>query len=213
MNTIRRFFRIVYGVSVLIVVLSAATGAAYVTGNLPEKVRLEEIEKIIHVPEPEPTLNDVLQDAPSYGIPVEVARVLLEQEDAGQYRKNAIRCEWGSEEWLAIANKLEPKDKQQRDALRCSYGPFQVAGWHAPKYGMVWSDLLNIRNNAEVAAAVWGDCKEQSLKKNVGADTWTHYRTAFRCYNGSGPRAEQYADRAMAKLAKIALDQMLKEHL
>lgn len=210
MNSIKRFFRIVYGVSVLIVILSAATGAAYVTGHLPERVRLQEVEKIIHVPEPEPTMEAVLHEVSAYGIPVEAARVLLEMEDGGRNRKNAIRCEWDSQEWLTIASKLEPKDKAQRDALRCSYGPFQVAGWHAPKYGMVWSDLLDIRNNAEVAAAVWTDCKAQSEKKHRGADTYTHYRNAYRCFNGSGPRAEAYADRAMEKLAKVALDRMFR---
>ncbi len=209
METIRKIFNVIYVSSCIVLAAFAAAGGAYFTGYLPERVRVEEIEKIIHVPEVEPTMDEVLDDAPKHGMERVVAEVLLHNEDGGKWRKNAIRCEWQSKFWLQVATKLAPKDPAQRDAMRCSYGPFQVAGWHAPKYGMVWSDLLDTRNNLEVAAAVFGTCKQQAQNKFKG-DTWGTYRDAFRCFNGSGPDAEAYANRSMARLSQIAVARMLE---
>lgn len=193
-----------------IVLAAAVTGAAYFSGAL-KQIEVKEIEKIIEIPEDEPTLDELLAEAPKHGMPAVIAKVLMIKEDAGRYRKNAKRCEWESKEWLRIASTIEPRDTEQRDAYRCSYGPFQVAGWHAPTYQMVWSDLLVPRNNLEVAAAVWGNCLEQSKKANQKASESTHLRNAFRCYNGSGPRAETYAAEAMEILGKIAIEKMFSD--
>lgn len=211
MEALKKLLRTLYRTAIITLVGFACLGAAYIGGYLPKAVELREVVKTIAIEEPEMTREQLIAEAPSAGMPSLVAEILLEQEDAGQYRKNAKRCEWTSEDWLARARKIEPHDKEQQEAYRCSYGPFQTAGWHAPRYGMVWSDLLKPRNNLEVAAAVWGNCFEAAQKNTKNADPYTIYRTAFRCYNGSGPRAERYADKAMAQLARIATNKLLSK--
>jgi hypothetical protein len=182
-----------------------------INGFINPRVKVQ-VEKIpVEVEAPEMTVAQMIDEAPRLGMPKVVAAILLDQEDGGRNRKNAKRCEWDSKEWLNRATKIEPNDKEQRDAYRCSYGAFQVAGWHAPEYGLVWSDLLNPRNNLEVCAAVWGKCKEQADKKLAGRDLYAIYRDSFRCYNGSGLDAENYADRAMSKLERLAVNKFLKD--
>lgn len=203
-------FTRLYYLSLLILIVFAIIGAGYASGKL-RKIEVKEIEKIIEVPEEDPSLEELLSEAPRHGMPKIIARVLMEKEDSSRFRKNAKRCEWQSKEWLNIATKIEPNDTEQRDAYRCSYGPFQVAGWHAVKYGMVWSDLLDLRKNLEVSAAVWGNCYEESKERNKKFSKAQHVRYAFRCYNGSGLMAENYANSAMAILGGFAIEELSGE--
>lgn len=183
-------------------------GGASLYGFARPPVRVEHVQVPVEVEKPEPRLEELIEEAPRMGMPKPVALTLLEMEDGGRNRREAKRCEWESKFWLEQANRIT-KDPEQRDAYRCSYGVFQVAGWHAPKYGMIWADLLDMRNNFEVAATVWGNCFAQVKKANPGADRYRTYRAAFRCYNGSGPAAERYADKAMAKLERMAVNKLL----
>jgi len=196
MNSIRRFFRIVYGVSVLIVVLSAATGAAYVTGNLPEKVRLEEIEKIIHVPEPERSVDELIQDiAPRYGVNPVVLRAIVARESGG--KEDAIRFEPGQ---MGRAAKITKNPEQQR-MLASSHGVAQIMGWWSPHFNIRWSDLYDPRTNLEVACAIL----RKGLDRRKGKPSAVALRGALEEYNGSSA----YADAVMRQIG----DALIEKHL
>ena len=45
--------------------------------------------------------------------------------------------------------------------MRCSYGPGQVAGWWAPKFGGTWADLTNTRWNA------WASFRVYKIKEDA----------------------------------------------
>ncbi|WZO97251.1 hypothetical protein EP7_004275 [Isosphaeraceae bacterium EP7] len=198
--------RIVTWCFFLIVLSGAAVGGLSLYGFVNPPVRVEHVQVPIEVEKRDPSMDELIEEAPRMGMEKPVAITLLKMEDGGKNRREAKRCEWDSKFWLEQANKIT-KDPEQRDAYRCSYGPFQVAAWHAPKYGKTWADLLDLRVNFEIAGVVWGNCKEAAKAKKLSKVAT--YRDAFRCYNGSGPMAERYADRAMDALSDMAVTEML----
>lgn len=160
----------------------------------PETSTAEEPEKvIIHVPRPEPTLEDLLETIPAkFGVERAAVEAVLEKEDA-ERRREAKRCEWKSKDWLRRASAIT-KDPEQRDAYRCSYGPMQVAGWLAHEYGMTWVDALDLENNIELGTLRLAQGLEIAKEKSF----YDRYWFAFRRYNGSGPKARKYADEVLA---------------
>lgn len=196
MGTIKKFFRILYAASVCIVVLSAATGAAYVTGNLPEKVRLEEIEKVIHVPEPELSVDQLIEEvSPAYGVPPIVLRAVIARESAG--KKDAIRYEPGQ---LARAAKISSNPEQQR-MLASSHGYAQIMGWWAPHFNITWADLYDPRTNLEVACSIL----RKGLDRRKGMGKAAALRGALEEYNGS----KVYADAVMRQIGESLIDRTL----
>lgn len=126
--------------------------------------------------------------------------IILSIEDAAGQGRIAKRCEFKSEFWLKKANEItkdfpEFSREVQRDAYRCSYGPLQVAGWHAPEFGKTWADLTDLRTNVIIANAVFEEAKVRGF--SASSEPYYQIRNAFRNYNGSGPTAERYADDAM----------------
>ena len=155
------------------------------------------VEKIVKVQAPEDTLDVLLDEIPPrYNIPREIIEVLIAQEDAKGQGKTAVRFE-ESPDWLARAKKIT-KDPEQIEMYRRSYGPLQVAGWHAARFQLTWVDLTNLRTNVEVACSVYRDAWDR--ERTTTRDPLVALRLAFRDYNGSGPRAEKYADRAIGIL-------------
>ena len=162
---------------------------------------IKPITKIVEVEAPTPSVDELLNEIPrQHGIPREVIEVLIEKESAGR-RSDDKRCEWQSDYWLSQAKKIT-NDPEQRDAYRCSYGVMQVAGWHAPRYGLTWADLTDVRTNVEVGTAIFAACYNQAKDQQTRGISYDALRRAYRCYNGAGPRAEAYADHAMQLLTK-----------
>lgn len=179
----------------------------YEQGYVDKLMESRIVTKIIEVPEQQQlSKEDLITEFAKAGCPSIVGEVLLENEDPKRYRNNAKRCEWDSKEWLKIATKLEPKDEEQRDALRCSYGAFQVAGWWSRSFGKDWNDLLYPRVNARLACEIM---KENFNKAKTAKTLEQRYWLAFRTYNGSGEKAEAYADKSMAYIKGKAAEQML----
>lgn len=164
--------------------------------------KLKPVTKVVEVERPKKSLAELLDEVPArFNVPREAVEVILEKEDS-RNRREAKRCEWQSAEWKRIAQKITSEPEQQ-DAYRCSYGPMQVAGWHAPRYGLVWADLLNPEINVEIGVTIYADCFERAN----GNDLYSRYWQAYRCYNGSGEQAERYANDAMARLTRKIFEQ------
>lgn len=139
---------------------------------------------------------------PRYGIPPEVMAVIWSKEDDGRGRA-AVRFEEANDEWLARAKAIT-KDPEQQQMYRRSYGPMQVAGWHAPRYGLTWVDLTDEETNIEVGCAVFAEAWQAAKKVNTNPER--ALREAFRRYNGS----QKYADDAMQRLSSALITHYLK---
>jgi hypothetical protein len=87
----------------------------------------------------------------------------------------------------------------ERRMLASSHGPFHVLGLSAAHYCRLhWSKLYQPLPGARCAA----DIVQKHWKDTAGTrSTGERVREVFRKYNGSGDRAERYADDAMRKLA------------
>jgi hypothetical protein len=64
--------------------------------------------------------------------------------------------------------------------------------------------MVDVRTNVEVACRIMARC----LTTNQASKKTDQYHRAARCYNGSGPRAEAYAQDFMRILAAKALDDL-----
>lgn len=192
-------------------------GTGALLGFVRPPVEVREVVKTVEVPEPDFTFADALVMADEMEVPPVVAIVLLNHEGGGRFSGDSKRCEFQSSWWLKKATEqaaklvkagkiLKWESEAQRDAMRCSYGPGQVAGWWAPEFGMVWADLTGLKENVWMAFSIWKRAEAQAIKENPKADRWTILRVAFRIYNGSGPSAEAYADGRMGELTKLIFD-------
>lgn len=171
-------------------------------------------ERIVKVLKPQPTLEELVERTVAKGIPREVIEVILYQEDRRGPRADSKRCEFQSSDWLKRAQAIAKRrnlTEDERDAYRCSYGPWQVAGWHAAAYKRAdgsertWADLLDVETNWEIGADVW--LQKMAAAKREARDVRERYWMAFRNYNGSGPRAEKYADEVFGALMLKLFDE------
>lgn len=199
MKTLKRIFNVIYVCSLVVLCASAAAGAAYFTGYLPEHVRVEEIEKLVHVETPKPTFKELMKTVPAaYGIPEILVDTIVEAESGG--RMDAIRFE--AHHWdraVKIAPKNSPKDTIRLYASSvCS---LQIMGWHAPRYGLTPADLFEPENCVEVGMAILRDC----LSRHKDKSKYAQYRSALTCWNGS----EDYADRALSQLGRKLIEREL----
>jgi len=135
---------------------------------------------------------------PAYSVPKLFVETILQKESGG--RADAIRHEPSQ---MSRAKSITRNASEQM-MYASSIGPMQVMGWWAPEFGMTWNELVDVRTNVEVACRIMARC----LATNQAKKKADHYYRAARCYNGSGPRAEAYAQDFMRILSAKALDDM-----
>lgn len=173
----------------------AVTGAAYFAGQLPPEIK--EVVRQVHVRAPEPTLSDLLETVPNeFGVNRILVEAILVKESYGG-RKDAIRFEPGQMERAAKITK----DKEQQRMYASSHCPMQVMGWHAPDYGLSWSDLYDLENCFDVGMAILRKC----LDKQKTGSKFEKTRAALACYNGS----YSYADSVLAMVGKRLIEENL----
>lgn len=192
-------------------------GVSTMLGFIRPQVHRVEVPVTVEIPEGEFTFDDALRMADEMGVPRLVAKVLLRHEGAGRFAGDLKRCELQSASWkqyatdaarlLVKAKKIHAFEfEEQRDAMRCSYGPGQVAGWWAPKLGLIWSDLTDLKTNTWATYTVYLKKRDEASKAG-SADYWTLQRATFRRYNGGGPDAEAYADARMKELTVAVFEE------
>ncbi len=179
----------------VVVVFGALYGASHAYGFYrPPK---EIVEKIIQVPVVAPKrpvrelINNVAND---YGIPPLLFEAVVKHESA--YRVNASRFE---SHHMKRAAKFTKIPEQQRH-YATSWGLGQVMGWHAPKYGLEWHDLLDPETNLKVSADILSKCIERHKSKKP----IDKIKGALVCYNGS----DQYPPRVLFSLGEILAERM-----
>jgi soluble lytic murein transglycosylase-like protein len=149
--------------------------------------------------------DDAVKDAytlasetcPKYGVPSLFVATIIDKESGG--RPDAIRFEKSQ---MERAKKIT-RNSSEQTMYASSIGPMQVMGWWAPQFGMTWNDLVDVRTNVEVSCRIMAQCMSQAR----GAKS-EKFRQAAKCYNGSGPQAEKYADNFMRRLTAKALDSL-----
>lgn len=195
MKALRKFMLSLYVAALSIIGVSAVTGAAYVGGVLPENVRVEQVEKLIHVERPKRTIEELLKEIPEkYGISPLLAAAIVDQESGG--RMNAIRYEPSQ---MARAAKITSNPEQQRQ-YASSHCALQIMGWWAPKYNLTWSDLYDPETCFEVGMNILANCHERQKGNKV-----EKIRGALICYNGS----EKYADVVLARIGTLLIERNL----
>jgi len=135
-----------------------------------------------------------------YGINPVILKAMINKESAGnpfrvryeQTWKNSYSTKFPKQTWM---NDIE------YDMIFSSYGFAQVGFpiWNEFCHVQNPTELLNPRTNIECAAKIMNKClyEQRTVKPSD-----VRLRLCFRLYNGSGDRAERYADDMMARLAR-----------
>lgn len=170
--------------------------------------RLAQVEAVTKKYSDAEIQNFVEQIPPQFGVPPLIAETLVHIESGGS--QFAMRHE---DVWAPQAKKAT-SDKGEQYFYRHSIGVMQVGAWHIAlteavkqKLGeKTWMDLLNPKVNIAVGSIVWRQAFDET-RGTMRERLWG----AFRRYNGSGARAEAYADKAMGKLTQLMADKQMEE--
>lgn len=212
---IAKLIRAIKGTVFTAIASMCLLGISSVTGYVSPRVL--EIERVKHVPVEAPPADMawVLAETTKCGIRPEVVMTLISNENNGRLHGQSRKCEMKSTFWLKAATEAATamvkrgeiqqwEFEEQRDAMRCSYGPFQIAGWWAPVFGMTWADLTDVKKSTKAFCGVWEQSREYVLRTYENLTPYEEYWSTYKKYNGDGPDAEKYADKAMEKLSEIA---------
>jgi hypothetical protein len=157
---------------------------------------------VIEVPEAQRNFNEYLREsARAYGIPESIAVAMMQQESGG--KKNAIRFEPGQMERARAISKASGDQLRMYSSSHCQ---MQIMGWHAPKYGLAWSDLYDSKTCAELGMKIMGDC----VSRHKGKKPLDKVKGALTCYNGSEEYAKAILNRIGQKLLEVHLESELK---
>lgn len=192
----KKFFRSVFVSCVAVVVFFCLVGAGYVGGYLPKQVRIEEVEKVIEVHKPAPSIKELLEQIPpAYGVSPVLAAAMVSQESGG--KMDAIRYEPGQ---MSRAAKFSKNPEQQR-MLSSSHCALQIMGYNAARLGISWSDLYDPETCFEAGMTIVKECLDRHKTKSK----YEQLRGALTCYNGS----ERYADAILGRISRALIEQNL----
>lgn len=130
------------------------------------------------------------------GISPVVASIILEKE-SGNQGMSAIRFE---AHHMSRARKITKNPEQQR-MYASSHCALQIMGWHAPSYGLTWSDLYSPEVCVEVGLDIFKKCMERHANKGKADQIWS----AAKCYNG----ADSYANDFVRRLGNKLIEEMV----
>lgn len=124
------------------------------------------------------------------GINPIVTHAIIEQESGG--KEDALRFE------PHVYARMRGKTDEERRMLATSFGLTQVMGYHARQTcGLKsWAELLQPEKNIRCGLTV--------LKGNIKRTG--KLRAALVAYNGSGPDAERYGERVLARIAEKLIE-------
>lgn len=176
----------------------------YITNIYQETLDKLTITKTIKIPSHELPLEDIINRvAKTRKIPSIVLQTIIAKESgAGTH---LYRFEPDVYNRLRTTSKLSDDETKM---LASSHGAMQVMGFNAEtRCGVHWSKLYDEFTGIDCGAKILREELDKAPGKNAGERLWQ----AFKRYNGSGPRAENYADEALASLGKLFISQLKNE--
>ena len=103
-------------------------------------------------------------------------------------------------------SKISKASEDERRMLASSHGVMHVMGFNAwNRCGIDWNDLYNREKGIDCGAKILA----QNLETYSGKKRAVALRLALRDYNGSGDRAEAYADKVMGKIGEYLFEESL----
>lgn len=187
-STFRFVYKSIIAVSIGVFTLFAASYILDVYDAFAAMFEPRVVEKLVHVEveKPQADLKTLIKEIPpKYGIPPLLAAAMVERESGG--KMDAIRYEPGQ---VDRAKKITKNESQIR-MYASSHCALQIMGWHAPRYGLSWSDLYDPETCVEVSMSILKDC----MDRHTGKRKVDQIKGALTCYNGSPVYAQAIKDR------------------
>lgn len=155
-------------------------------------------------------LSEIVQEkAKKHKVNKNIIDVVMSKESASGHNPG-VRFE---QIWMETAKKMSSDPLEQR-MWASSHGPMQIAGWWVREYNKQsdrfrgeredWSELYDLDYNIELGTLILKQCLEKNSRLPRTRQIWQ----AFRCYNGSGDRADKYANDAYRRLADRLISQI-----
>ncbi len=160
---------------------------------MEQLTRTEIIREYVQIGEDERTTPELIASVSrEMGVNPLITEAIIEQESGG--KADAIRFE------PHVFARLKTGSEDQRRMLASSHGLLQVMGHHAANTcGLKsWSELYKRSQNIRCGLTILKHALHQHRSVMKPGQ---RLRLALRSYNGSGEKAEQYADSVMARIA------------
>lgn len=159
------------------------------TAILAQLTRVEVVREML--PAREILTKDLVTSlSREFGINPIVTEAIIEQESGG--KEDALRFE------PHVYARVRGKTDEERRMLASSVGLMQVMSYHARQTcGLAsWAELFDRANNIRCGLTV--------LKGNIKRTG--KLRASLVAYNGSGPNAERYAEKILAKVGEKLIE-------
>lgn len=189
------------------IVLGSKFAATKISTGLDSLSRIITRTEVVRelVPITEVSLDELIRNASAeFKLHPVILQAIVLKESAGGSDKFLYRFEPGV---FASRERLDAKFSEDERRMRSSsHGITQVMGYRAqPDCGVHWSKLYD--------NAIALNCAAKIMRMNLDASKGEknhakQLRTAYRMYNGSGPMAEAYADKAMASVGELLFAQL-----
>ncbi len=189
------------------IVLGSQFAASKVGAGVDNLIAMVTKTKVVRelVPITEVSLDELLSRASTeFKLHPVILQAIVLKESAGGSDKFLYRFEPGT---FSSRERVDAKYSENERRMRSSsHGITQVMGYRAqPDCGVHWSKLYDNSTALNCAAKIM----RINLDANKGQkNPALQLRSAYRMYNGSGPMAEAYADKAMASVGELLFAQL-----
>lgn len=189
MGTLRKIVRLIK----FCMLVTLATLATF--GGLQAKGWLEPPIEYVEVSPGEKPISQIIRDvAHEHGVSPLLVEAIIRHES--RYDAEALRFEAHHEKHAA----KHAKTPEQRRMYASSVGLMQVMAWHAPRYGLTWSDLLNPETNIRVGTDILAQCQ-----KKFGSGNVSKLKQVLGCYNGD---PNKYPPKVFEALGEIVAERL-----
>lgn len=201
----KTFFNFLFALGLVVGGIYAVEKFAVTIPNEPRYSIQEIIEEDVEVIVPEEQLDTLIErHSRARGVPPIVVAMIINRESRGN--KYALHQEPHN---VAKMTKKYGVDFVEGQNLASGWGLMQVTGAYAVDAGEHYTRLFDPDFNIALGTKVLADCYS---RVNRG-DRVQAMRTALKCYNGSGEKAEQYSKEIASEVVKLITERAIKEHL
>ncbi len=142
--------------------------------------------------------------ARDFKVPVVALRAVIDQESSG----GEYLYRFEPDKYADLKAKSRLSDSEVR-MLASSHGPAHVMGFNAmPRCGIHWSKLYDSLLGVECGARILRENLNRHAKVKSPSE---RLALALRDYNGSGPAAEAYSQKVMARVGALLFGQLQEE--
>jgi len=172
--------------------------------------KISRVELVPTIAEKIPLEKLIESTAKKYKIPKVLLQAVVEKESAGDNSK--WRYHFEEEKFKKfVANGTYPNlTEDEVRMMASSHGMGQVMGFNAlPECGVTWDQLYDRGTGIDCAGNMLAK-KFHAAEKNT-KDIAQRIWLTFKSYNGSGPAAENYADKTVKIMNGLLFAQLTKE--